>query len=328
MRSPAFWWRDAGLASALLAPLAALYGAVAARRMRRAGRAAGIPVVCVGNLTLGGAGKTPTALAVGEMLQAAGRRPCFLSRGYGGALAGPVMVEPGRHSAREVGDEALLLARLAPTVVARDRVAGAAAARAAGAGIVVLDDGFQNPALNKDRALVVIDARRGIGNGRVFPAGPLRAPLAAQLACAHALLVIGTGEAAAAIEGVARARGLPVFHGRLAPDPAAVAALAGRRVLAFAGIGDPEKFFASLRAAGIDVVRARSFPDHHRYTGAEAAALVAAAAREALDLVTTEKDLARLDRDSAARALAQRAKAFPVRLAVDESLHRFVLQGR
>ncbi len=175
MREPAFWWRPAGLMSGLLSPLAAIYGAVAASRMARAGHDAGIPVICVGNPTLGGAGKTPTAIAVAQMLDAAGRRPFVLSRGYGGALAGPVQVDPAHHRATDVGDEPLLLARFAPTIVSRDRAAGADAARAAGAGAVVMDDGFQSPALRKDRSLLVVDGRRGIGNGKVFPAGPLRA---------------------------------------------------------------------------------------------------------------------------------------------------------
>ena len=174
MREPSFWWGEASLASALLAPLAAIYGAVAQARLGARGRRAGAPVVCIGNLTVGGAGKTPTALAVARMLAAAGERPVFLSRGYGGTLAGPVRVDPARHGAHDVGDEPLLLARTAPTIVARDRVKGAAIA--AGASVIVMDDGFHNPSLAKDFSVLVVDARRGIGYGRVIPAGPLRAP--------------------------------------------------------------------------------------------------------------------------------------------------------
>jgi tetraacyldisaccharide 4'-kinase len=314
MRAPAFWWRDASPAAALLAPLAALYGAVAARRMATPGRAAGVPVACIGGLTLGGAGKTPTALAVGQLLAAAW--PFFLTRGHGGALAGPVRVEAARHTAADVGDEALLLARVAPTVVAHDRAAGAAAARAAGAGVIVMDDGFHSPSVAKDLALVVIAADHGIGNGRVFPAGPLRAPLDVQLARAHALVVIGEGSAAAPVIGAAP--GLPVFRGRLAPDAATVAALAGQRVLAFAGIGHPEKFFATLAAAGIAIAERRAFADHHRYAGAEAADLVAAAERRDLVLLTTEQDLARLAGDAEGAVLARRARALPVRLVLEE----------
>src|SRR4051794_24351770 len=195
MREPSFWWRAGGLMSGLLSPLAAIYGAVAASRLARPGRTAGIPVVCVGNLTLGGAGKTPAAIAAARMLDAAGRRPFVLSRGYGGALAGPVQVDPARHRAAEIGDEPLLLARFAPTIVSRDRAAGADMARAAGAGSIVMDDGFQSPGLHKDRSILVVDGRRGIGNGWVFPAGPLRAPLDSQLRRAQALLVIGSGQA-------------------------------------------------------------------------------------------------------------------------------------
>src|SRR5262245_12302991 len=199
MRAPSFWWRDAGPAAALLTPLAAAYGAVAAWRMRQPGRDPGIPVVCVGNLTVGGAGKTPTALALGRLLQDAGERPVFLTRGYGGRLAGPVRVDPARHAARDVGDEPLLLARLADTIVARDRIAGAERARQDGATVVVMDDGFQNPSLAKHLALVVVDGARAIGNAGVFPAGPLRAPLAAQFARAHALIVVGEPGGAAAV---------------------------------------------------------------------------------------------------------------------------------
>jgi tetraacyldisaccharide 4'-kinase len=317
MRAPSFWWREAGLAAALLTPFAALYGAVAARRMRQDGRNLGIPVVCVGNLTLGGAGKTPTALAIGRMLIEAGERPFFLTRGYGGQLAGPVRVEPGRHDARDVGDEPLLLARVAPTIVARDRVAGAEAARQADASIVVMDDGFQNPALAKDLALVVVDAARQTGNAKVFPAGPLRAPLDAQLACAHAVIVIGAASGAPSVT-MAAPRELPVFHGRLMPEAGAVAALAGRQVLAFAGIGDPDKFFATLEAAGIAAPVRRGFDDHHRYTEAEATALLREADERMLVLVTTEKDAARLAGDSAVQTLAARTQTLPVSLMIDE----------
>jgi tetraacyldisaccharide 4'-kinase len=327
MRAPSFWWRDPGSAAALLAPLAALYGAVAARRMAQAGRSVAVPVVCVGNLTLGGAGKTPAALMLGRFMRATGERPFFLTRGYGGALAGPVNVEAAHHGARDVGDEALLLARVAPTIVARDRFAGAETAAAAGASVIVMDDGFQNPSLVKDIAILVVDGRRGAGNGRVFPAGPLRAPLDAQLARAHALIVIGEGRGAASV--AAARRGLELFGGRLVPDPAALAALAGRRVLAFAGIGDPEKFFATLDAVGIAAPVRRSYGDHHRYTTAEAASLIAEAERSGLDLLTTEKDVARLAGDHSLAALVARARALPVTLELDEAerFERFVREA-
>jgi tetraacyldisaccharide 4'-kinase len=316
MREPSFWWGEASLASALLAPLAAIYGAVAQARLGGRGRRAGAPVVCIGNLTVGGAGKTPTALAVARMLAAAGERPVFLSRGYGGILAGPVRVDPARHGAHDVGDEPLLLARTAPTIVARDRVKGAAIA--AGASVIVMDDGFHNPSLAKDFSVLVVDARRGIGNGRIIPAGPLRAPLDAQLTRAHALVVVGTSSRAVAVAAAARARDIPVLQARLRPDAAFIAGLGGARVLAFAGIGDPEKFFLTLADAGVALAARRSFPDHHRYTRAQAKALCEEAARAGLVLVTTEKDLARLGGADEAEELAAQARALPVTLAFED----------
>jgi tetraacyldisaccharide 4'-kinase len=314
MREPAFWWREAGLAAGLLAPFAAVYGAVAGARLTRRGARAAVPVICIGNLTVGGAGKTPLALTVARRLAADGAAPMFLTRGYGGRLAGPLRVDPAQHRAADVGDEPLLLARSAPTFVARDRVAGAEASVAAGASVIVMDDGFQNPSLGKDFSVLVVDGRRGIGNGRVVPAGPLRAPLMAQLARADALVVVGPSKAAAGVTAAARARGVPVFHAGLEPDAAVATALAGTRVLAFAGIGDPEKLFATLTAAGVAVAATRSFPDHHRYTPAEAGLLCAQADREALMLVTTEKDLVRMQGDAGMAALAARACALPVTL--------------
>ena len=315
MREPAFWWREGSLASALLAPVATVYGAIATWRLARPGRRPGIPVVCIGNLTVGGAGKTPTALTVARMLAKAGERPVFLSRGYGGALAGPLVVDLARHRARDVGDEPLLLARTAPTIVARDRVKGAGIA--AGASVVVMDDGFHNPSLVKDFSLLVVDARRGIGNGRVIPAGPLRAPVDAQLSRAHALVVVGRSVGDCAIAEMARERDIPVLRASLRADTAFIAGLAGRRVLAFAGIGDPPKFFATLAEAGVAVAATRSFADHHRYTGREAAALCEEAERDGLALVTTEKDLARLSGEE--QPLSARARALPVTLVFEDA---------
>ena len=319
MREPAFWWRETGVAARMLAPFAAVYGAVAGARLKLRGRKAGAPVVCIGNLTVGGAGKTPTALAVARMLVAVGERPAFLTRGYGGELAGPLRVDPERHRASEVGDEPLLLARVAPTIVARSRVEGASAAVISGASVIVMDDGFQNPSLAKDAAVLVVDAGRGIGNGRVIPAGPLRAPLNAQLARAHALVVVGTSLGAADVEADARTRNIPVFAAHLAPDASFLAALGGGRVLAFAGIGDPEKLFTTLADAGVEVAARRSFPDHHRYTRAQAQSLCEHADRDGLILVTTEKDLARLAGDEEAAELAARANALPVSLVFEDA---------
>ena len=298
-------------------PLAALYGSIAARRMMRPGADAGVPVICVGNYHTGGAGKTPTVLALVEMLRALGETPFVLSRGYGGSLPGPLRVDAARHAAAEVGDEPLMMAAHAPVVIARDRVAGARLARGEGAGVIVMDDGFQNPALRKDLSLIVVGAARGLGNGRVFPAGPLRAPLAPQLARTDALLVIGEGDAAADLECALAARGAPVFHARVTPDAKTVAALVGKRVLAFAGIGDPGRFFDTLRAQGIEVAAERTFPDHHRFTKDEISALRAAAARDGLALVTTEKDFARLCGGDLA-PLAEGITPLPVALRFDD----------
>lgn len=315
MRAPAFWWRPPALEAALLGPLASLYGAAAARRMERPGRRADRPVICVGNFTLGGAGKTPMALAVAEILAERGLRPAFLSRGYGGRLAGPVRVDADRHRAADIGDEPLLLARAAPTVVARDRPAGARLCIALGADAVVMDDGLQNPSLVKDLALAVVDGETGIGNGRVFPAGPLRAPLAAQWRRLHALVIVGEGRAGAALGEEARRRGLPVLAARLAPDPVVAEKLRRRRVLAFAGIGRPEKFFRTLEALGAEVVRRRAFADHHPYPERELAALSAEAEAAGLDLVTTEKDLARI---GPPRPGQRAIRALPVRVAFED----------
>lgn len=317
MREPAFWWRSGS--GGLLRPLAGIYGAVAALRMRSAGQRAGVPVICLGNFTVGGGGKTPAALAVGRLLLAARARPFFLSRGYGGRLPGPVRVDPAIHSAAAVGDEPLMLARLAPTIVAHDRVKGAQAAWQGGASVIVMDDGFQNPALAKDLAIVLIDGRRGIGNGRMLPAGPLRAPLETQIARAHALVIVGLRNGVTAIAERARRHGVAIFHGRLEPDRQTLAALGGRKVLAFAGIADPEKFFATLADAGITVADRAGFPDHHRYTAAEAQALIARAEAANLVLITTEKDHVRLAGDPQLAALTARTSVLPVRLVVEEA---------
>jgi len=316
MREPAFWWRPGS--GSLLAPLAGVYGVVAALRLQSPGRGVGIPVICLGNVTVGGAGKTPAAIEVARLLLAAGERPFFLSRGYGGRLSGPVRVDPATHSAADVGDEPLMLARLAPTIVARDRVAGATAARLDNASVIVMDDGFQNPSLAKNLAVLLVDGRRGIGNGRIIPAGPLRAPLDMQIARAQAVVIVGPSAGGAAVAQIARRHDVALFHGHLEPDRNTLAALARRRVLAFAGIGNPEKFFATLAEGGIEVAERLSFPDHHRYTAAEAQALIARANTANLLLLTTEKDLARLAGEPHLAVLAARASTLPVRLLIEE----------
>jgi tetraacyldisaccharide 4'-kinase len=328
MREPAFWWDPNG-SRWWLRPVAGIYGIAAALRMRSVGKRAGVPVICLGNLTVGGAGKTPAALEVGRLLLAAHERPYFLTRGYGGRLAGPVRVDPAKHTAVAVGDEPLLLARLAPTIVSRDRVAGAEAARRDGATVIVMDDGFQNPSLSKDLAILLVDGRRGIGNGRVFPAGPLRAPLGAQMEFAHAIVVVGPPHGAEAVIESAERHGVTVFHATLEPDAATIAAIGGRPVLAFAGIGNPDKFFATLHEAGIAMAEQTSFPDHHRYTASDARALLGRADAKNVVLLTTEKDAVRLVGHRRLATLAARANALPVRLTIAQAdaFRTMVLEG-
>lgn len=306
MRAPAFWWRKGGIAAALLSPLGAIYGAVAGARLARPGKRAALPVICIGDPTLGGGGKTPAAIAIAALLKEIGERPAFLTRGYGGRERGLLVVDPKIHDASMVGDEPLLLARAAPTVVAKDRIAGALLATGTGASVIVMDDGFQNPALKKDLSLLVIDGGMELGNGHVFPAGPLRAPWPAQLRHAHALIVIG-GD-------LAKTDPFPAFEAKLVAEGMAAVALTGKRVLAFAGIGRPEKFFATLREIGAEVAMTCPFPDHHRYTPAEARTLIAEANARRLTLVTTEKDHVRLGRDPASTDLAGKAQVLPVKL--------------
>jgi tetraacyldisaccharide 4'-kinase len=327
MREPAFWHRPRSWTSYLLFPLGAVYGAIAALRMQRKGLDAGIPVFCVGNYHMGGAGKTPTVLALTRILRDVGETVVVLSRGYGGRLQGPLMVDPGRHAAADVGDEPLMLAATVPVAVARDRVDGVALAKSQGASVILMDDGFQNPAVNKDAALIVIDSGRGVGNGQVFPAGPLRAPLAAQLERTDALIVVGEGSAASAIAAMIASRpDRPVLTAHLKPDPAALAALAGKGVLAFAGIGDPARFFGTLRTHGIDVVRERAFADHHPFSQDDIEALIAEAGREGLTLVTTEKDLVRLRRGGELPAIARAISTLPVTLEFEheKTLRSFI----
>jgi len=314
MRAPRFWSRPPGLAAAALAPLAAVYGAVTARRMARSGLEPPAPLLCVGNFTVGGTGKTPTAIALGRLALEQDLAVVYLTRGYGGRLAGPLVVDLATHEASEVGDEALLLARVAPTVVARDRAAALPLLAGLRPGLIVMDDGLQNPVLRKDLSLAVVDGEAGFGNCLVVPAGPLRAPLARQAGHVDALLVIGAGEGVHAAERLARTRAIPVLGGRLVAR--ATAERPGRAVLAFAGIGRPEKFFAQLARDGIEVARTVAFGDHQPLSEADARRLLLEAEREGLTLVTTEKDAARLPRDSRGplAELAREALAYGVEL--------------
>jgi tetraacyldisaccharide 4'-kinase len=326
MREPAFWYRPSSWISLLLSPLGAVYGLVAGWRLEQAGVDAGIPVLCVGNYHVGGAGKTPMVLALTKLLRDLGETPVVLSRGYGGRLHGPLKVDPGRHIAEEVGDEPLMLAQTVPVVVARERLNGIALARSQGASVILMDDGFQNPAVAKDASLIVIDSDRGLGNGRVLPAGPLRAPLPPQLERTDALIVVGDGTAAELVKAEIAARDRPVLLASLRADTASVASLRGKRVLAFAGIGDPNRFFKTLRAAGIEVAAERAFSDHHPFSQNEIESLIAQAKGDALTLVTTEKDLARLRTVEGLPCWAQDIVPFKVTLEFDSAalLRRFV----
>ena len=258
----------------MLWPVSKLYG-----QSRRPGAWAApprfrppVPVICVGNFVVGGAGKTPTCLALARIARGRGLKPGFLTRGYGGAAKGPLLVDPATHNAAAVGDEPLLLAAAAPTVVGGDRVAGARLLLDQRVDLIVMDDGFQNPSLAKDLSLVCVDADVGIGNGMVTPSGPLRAPLAVQLRKADAVIVIGEGERAEPLIRAAARAGRQVLRAGL--KPARVREWRKEPILAFAGIGRPEKFFASLAAAGATVKRTVPFPDHHRFSESDAATLL------------------------------------------------------
>jgi tetraacyldisaccharide 4'-kinase len=289
MMAPGFWYGHgpvALIASLALSPIGALWSLGAERRARRA--AAGkalLPVICVGNIVIGGSGKTPVAMSLAHRLPGAH----FLSRGHGGRVTGPLLVDVNRHSHAEVGDEPLLLARIAPCWVARDRVAGAQAAASQGASCVIMDDGYQDPSLVKDVSLLVVDGQVGFGTGRCIPAGPLRESIDAGLARAQAVVLLGEDKA-----GVTPLlRGLTVLRAKLEPE-AEAEGLAGHRVMAFAGIGRPQKFYHMLESLGARLVETRSFPDHHRYTPAEIGHLIAAADSHAAALMTTSKDFVRV----------------------------------
>jgi len=286
LETPEFWAKP-GLISGLLLPLAWSHAALGAMR-RRFSHAwhASVPVLCVGNLVAGGAGKTPVSLSLAQIIGQAGIAPHILSRGYGGSLAGPLRVDPARHSAAEVGDEPLLLAQAAPTWIGHDRAASARAAIAEGAQILLLDDGFQNPALHQDVALVVIDGAYGLGNGRVIPAGPLREPADRGLARAQAVVVMGKPQASLALAGKT------VLRAKLAPRGGDD--FKGKKVIAFAGIGQPKKFFETLREVGAELAATHAFADHHTYRDTELARLAAEASEQGAALVTTEKDAVRV----------------------------------
>jgi tetraacyldisaccharide 4'-kinase len=320
-----FWWYGGGsqVMAGCLAPLAAVYGWGARRRYQRVTPyRSRLPVVCVGNLTAGGTGKTPLTLYLCTHLRAGGRYPAVLTRGYGGTHPGPHWVAEG-DGADAVGDEALLLARAAPTLVARDRGAGARTVErasesgAVAADVIVMDDGLQNPQLAKDLTLAVVDGVRGLGNGRVIPAGPLRAPLAFQLGLVDAIVVNAppSGAAGAVAEWLGRRR----FEGPVLRCSTVAAGdtvwLKGRRVVAWAGIGAPQRFFGTLRALGAELVEAAAFGDHQRLSENDARRLLGLAERRTAALVSTEKDMARLKGTGGALAeLAAATRPVPIEL--------------
>ena len=317
MRAPGFWQSppdQPSLLARLLSPFGALYANTTARRLHTPGYTARIPVICIGNLNAGGTGKTPTTIAlITHLLQRGIAEIHVVSRGYGGRLSGPVRVDPSKHSAADVGDEPLLLAAFTPTWVAKDRAAGVRAAERAGATIVLLDDGFQNPSVTKSLSIIVVDAAYGFGNGRCIPAGPLREPVQTGLARASFLLSIGASED--------QTRFATLWGSKITPPHLTgnIATLKmgmdwhGLRVLAFAGIGHPEKFFATLRAEGALIAATVALEDHQPLSPTLMQRLQAQARSLDAQLVTTEKDAIRLPESFRADVLT-----LPVRLTVHD----------
>lgn len=325
MRAPGFWWQSGiSIPAIALSPFSLLYRIVAELRMSMTvPKKADIPVLCIGNPTVGGAGKTPTTITLVKMLRNQGFRPVILTRGYGGRLKGPVLVDLKHHESRDTGDEPLLLSRHAPVVVSADRAVGAKLASHHG-DIIVMDDGFQNPSLFKDFSLLLIDGPAGIGNGFCLPAGPMRMGLAPQIAAADAMLIIGQDDHG--LTERVRKRGALVLHGTIGGNPPA--ALRGERLVAYSGIGRPAKFFDTLDEAGLNTVARIPFPDHHEFRDGEADALIEHAARENALLVSTEKDCARLNA-AAGGALARlyaKTIPYPVAMTFDHD-SRKVLTG-
>ena len=318
--APPFWWTKADWRAWALSPFSFIYGRIAGRRMARARRAGvPIPVICVGNFTVGGAGKTPTALALARAAKEKGLKPGFLSRGYGGSIDVTTVVDPAHHRAEAVGDEALLLAREALTVISRGRVDGALKLAEQGADLIIMDDGFQSARLVLDFALVVVDTVRGIGNGHLVPGGPVRAPIPEQMRQLSAILKVGSGDAADRLVRQAARAGKQVYVATLKPRENRE--IAGKPLLAFAGIADPQKFYRTVRELGGEIRRERAFPDHHYFSEDEIAGLLDDAAKEKLTLVTTAKDAVRLaGHHGRMEELADKAKVVEVDMAFDDPL--------
>ncbi|MBA4791848.1 MAG: tetraacyldisaccharide 4'-kinase, partial [Rhizobiales bacterium] len=310
LNAPDFWWQPKGLQAMFLSPIGAVVSWITLRRMSQAGTRVPAVVICIGNPTVGGAGKTPTVIAVLKRLKERNAKPFALLRGYGGSERGPLLVDLKEHDVRAVGDEAILLADVAPTIVSVDRLAGAKLAASLGATHIVMDDGFQNSALVKNATLLVVDAVAGIGNGLTLPAGPLRARFRDQLERADAMLVVGDGPAE---RNLPVSRRKPVFKAHLRADRDAAMRIMGAPVIAFAGIGRPAKFFELLQQIGVDVVEQHPFPDHYPYSVAEIRALVDKAGKRGMRLVTTSKDYARLLRP-AFQGLREQIHVLPAHL--------------
>ncbi len=315
--APPFWWEEPDWRALALSPLSAAYAAVASRRMKSAKREkVAAPVLCIGNFTVGGSGKTPVAIALCRQALSMGLKPGFLSRGHGGSFAEPHVVDAHHDSARHVGDEPLLLAAHAPVAVTPDRAAGARLLIGRhGCDFLIMDDGFQSGRIHIDFAMIVVDARYGLGNGHVIPGGPLRARVVDQLPFADALLRMGEGAAADAVVRQAARAGKPIFAART--QPRANDGIAGRKFLAFAGIGHPEKFYHSVEEAGGQVVRSRSFPDHHVYAPDELSDLAADAEKEGLGLITTAKDAVRLASETLPEGFREKLEVLEIETVFD-----------
>ncbi len=316
MHPPGFWYlspQHPDWRARLLSPIGSLSAGITARRLRRPGYRATVPVVCVGNISLGGTGKTPTVIALLERLGDAGVDAHVVSRGYGGSETGPLRVDPGRHNAERVGDEPLMLASLGTVWVARERHLGVRCAERGGAQAVLLDDGMQNPSVEKSASIVVVDAEIAFGNGRVAPAGPLREPVSAGLSRADALLSVGDEESHRRFLGAwGDVIPVPVVRGELRPLHTGID-LTDQRVLAFAGIGRPQKFFATLRGLGADLVRTEALDDHQPLRESLMKRLLSDAAALDAQLVTTEKDAVRLS-----PAFRRNVLTLPIRLELED----------